>query len=241
VPQARGAPLHIFLKICYIINTMKNKFYLFGLAVILSFVLPPLSLFGQAEIGMPAGLGEADLKKLIDKPSVIAASVGDPRKIEGKEWFNLSCDTHVVTSVSIDKIYATLNDFTNFAKNFGAKKVEVLRTTEQGKIVQATAGKLGVNSTYVYLQTEPVDTATEHLIVKIGQHTDGDDDTTRNMDTQYYMKTVTIDGKTYTYIRNKDYTDYLGGRIPFQYTAMKNNNESSHKDGLDNLVKKSVK
>jgi hypothetical protein len=216
---------------------MKNKFYIFGLTVILSLVLSPLSVFGQADVGMPAGLGEADFKKLIDKPEVRKASVTDlPDDANKKSWFKLSCDTHVVTSAPIGKVYAALNDFPNYPKNFGAKEVKVLRTTEQGEIVQATAGKLGVTSTYVYLQTEPIDSETEHLIVKTGQHTDGDDGTMNNMNTQYYMKTVTIDGKTYTYIRNRDITDYMS-QIIGQFTIMKSKNESSHKDGLEDLIK----
>jgi hypothetical protein len=215
---------------------MKNKFYFFGLTAILSFVLPSFSLFGQAEIGMPAGLGEADLKRLIDTPAVTAASVVDlPDDANKKSWFKLSCDTHIVTSVPIEKIYAVLNDFSVYKKVFGAD-VKILRTTEQGKIVQATAGKFGVNSTYVYLQTEPVNSETEHLIVKTGQHTDGDDGTMKNMDTQYYMKALTIEGKTYTYLRNYDITDYMS-RIPFQKRAMSGGNESSHKDGIKDIIK----
>jgi hypothetical protein len=217
-------------------KNMKNKFYFFGLAVFLSFMFSPLSLFGQAKIGMPAGLGEAGLKSLIDKPDVLQASVADlPDDANKKSWFRLLCDAHIVTSVPIEKIYAVLNDFAVYKKVFGAD-VKILRTTGQGKIVRATAGKFGVNSTYVYLQTEPLNSETERLIVRIGQNTDGDDGTMKNMDTQYYMKTVTIEGKTYTYLRNYDITDYMS-RIPFQKRAMSGGNESSHKDGLKDLIK----
>ncbi|MDR2865038.1 MAG: hypothetical protein LBV68_05470 [Spirochaetaceae bacterium] len=220
---------------------MKNKFFcVMGLI----FILPVFSVsaqIGGSEIGMPSALNEADLKNLIDNPVVISALAKElPDDKDGKEWFTLACDTHILTLIPIEKIYAALKDFASYPKNFGAKEAKIIRTQGNGDVVSTSAGKFGVNSTYVYLQSEPVNSDAEHLIVRISIDTEGDQ-TIKNMDTQYYMKTLTLDGKTYTYLRNSDTTDYLGGRLPFQFTVMKGGNESSHKDGLKDLVKAAAK
>jgi hypothetical protein len=185
---------------------------------------------------MAPDLNEAALKKLIDKPAVLSSSVKElPKDAEGVLWFSLFCDAHVVSSVPIDKLYATLNDYAAYPKNFGAKSVKIIRSSPEGNVVEAMAGKLGVNSRYVYTQSEPINKDDEHLIVKISIDGEGDG-TMKNMDTQYYLKTVTIDGKSYTYIRNKDLTDFKS-QITGQFTTMKLSNDSSHKGGLTDLIK----
>jgi len=198
------------------------------------------ALFAQAggEIGMPE-LTEVQLKGLVDKPAVIASAVKDLGKdAEGSAWFSMFCDTQMVSSVPVEKIYAALNDFPNYRKTFG-NDTAVVRTTEKGKVVKSKAGKLGVTVTYVYEQVEPVNKPDEHLIVKTGIDEEGDGNS-RNMFTQYYLKTVVINGTPYTYLRNRDSTEYKSQMIG-QFTVMKSKNESSHRDGLKDLVKAAAK
>jgi hypothetical protein len=216
---------------------MKKNFFTVAAFV---FALLPLSLSAQQSgvaIGMPGNLTEADLKQLIDKPAALSSKVDElPDDANKKSWFRLFCDTHVVSSVPIENIYAAINDFDSYPKNFsGVKSVKIIRTSAEGKVVEASAGRLGVNSRYVYLQTEPIASADEHLIVRISIDAEGDG-TMKNMDTRYYLKTVTIDGKPFTYLRCYDITDYMS-QMWGQYTMMKSKNESSHKDGLTDLIK----
>jgi hypothetical protein len=58
------------------------------------------------------------------------------------------------------------------------------------------------------------------------------------MRTEYYLKTVALDGKNYTYIRMRDTTNYLSGVVG---NYMKNNNDKSQKDGLTALIKAASK
>ncbi|MDR3301815.1 MAG: SRPBCC family protein [Spirochaetaceae bacterium] len=214
------------------------------IAMAFALALLPLSLFAQTggpDIGMPGNLAEADLRKLIDKPAVLSSKVDElPDDANKKAWFRLFCDTHIVTAVPIGRLYSAINDFASYPKNFsGVKSVKIIRTNDEGKVVEASAGRLSVNSRYVYLQTEPVSAADEHLIVRISIDAEGDG-TMANMDTRYYLKTVTIDGKPFTYLRCYDITDYMSQMFG-QFTMMKSKNESSHKDGLTDLIKAASK
>ncbi|MDR3325652.1 MAG: hypothetical protein LBS82_06700 [Spirochaetaceae bacterium] len=208
------------------------------------FALSPLFLSAQqggVDVGMPGNLSEAGLKKLVDNPAVLSSKVEElPDDANKKSWFRLFCDTQTATAVPIGSIYAALNDFGSYAKNFsGVKSVKIIRTNAEGSVVEASAGRFGVNSRYVYLQTEPVKADDEHLVVRISIDTEGDG-TMKNMDTRYYLKAVTIDGKPYTYLRCYDITDYMS-QMWGQYTIMKSKNEGSHKDGLTDLINAAVK
>ncbi|MDR2480897.1 MAG: hypothetical protein LBD07_01200 [Spirochaetaceae bacterium] len=217
---------------------MKRGIFFFIVVAVLC-----ISAYSQSSEGLTLapGLNNDDLKKLIDNPAVLTANVKElPKDSNGKNWFSLFCDTHIVSLVSIDTIYAVLNDYADYPKNFsGSKKVEVIRKTNEGNVIKATAGKLGVTSTYVYLQKEPINTSSEHYIIKTEINGEGDG-TMKNMLTEYYLKTVVLDGKSYTYIRLRDFTDYMA-RMPGQLTVMKNSNESSHKEGLVNIIKAAAK
>ncbi|MDR2468211.1 MAG: hypothetical protein LBD22_04530 [Spirochaetaceae bacterium] len=200
-------------------------------------VLNSTALFGQAALAK--GLNEAGLRSLIDKPTVITSSVQEkPKTADGKVYFETSSDAHVVSSQPIEKIYAVLNDFANYPKYFsGSKKVEVLSSSNEGKLVKATAGAALITIIYVYQQTEPLNSAAEHHIVRQGINKDSDE-RMQNMHTEYYVKTVTIDGKPYTYLRILDKVDYLSGVVG---NYMKNNNEKSQKSGLQDIIKAASK
>lgn len=199
------------------------------------------ALYGQAAsgLGIAPGLTDADLKKLIDAPATVASSVKElPKNANGKLYFETKCDTHVLSSLPIEKIYAVLADLPNYPKYFnGSKKVEVIRTVPEGPVVKATAGSVVLSISYVYVMKEPVKSASEHYIDKVGINEESDE-RMQNMRTEYYLKTITLDGANYTYIRTKDTVDYLSGVVG---NYMKKNNDKSQKDGLTALIKAAAK
>lgn len=217
---------------------MKRK--LFVIAVLTAHSFGALFAQSKTALSVVPGLSETDLKNLTDKPAVIGtASVSAlPKNSDGKSYFATRCDTHAVSTVSIDKIYAVLNDFANYPKYFsGSKKIEVINKNADGPVVKATAGAAILTFSYVYQQREPVNKPDEHYIVREGINAQSDDKM-QNMYTEYYLKSVTVGGKTLTYIRTRDAVDYLSGVVG---NYMKDNNEKSQKNGLTDIIKAASK
>jgi hypothetical protein len=216
---------------------MKKRTYFLG---VMGFVCA-FALYGQAggKLGMAAGLTDADLKKLIDAPAIISSTAKElPKNEDGKLYYETTCDVHVVSSQPIEKVYGVITDLPNYPKYFsGSKKVEVIRTVPEGKVVKATAGSVVLSLSYVYVMKEPVNSASEHYIDKVGINEESDE-RMQDMRTEYYLKTITLDGKSYTYIRTRDAADYLSGIVG---SYMKNNNDKSQKDGLTALIKAASK
>jgi hypothetical protein len=141
----------------------------------------------------------------------------------------------MVSAEPLDKVVAALLDFERYGEFFGVESAVVMRREADALVVKTTAKRLGVVCAYVYRQTTPKRSPNEYLIERRSIDAEGDG-TTKNMTTDYYLKAITIDGKPYTYIRCYDATDYVR-QIVGQFTVMKWNNASAHKDGLKQLVK----
>jgi len=243
---------HFFLYYTYIIDDFERRKKMKRLIGVLLVLLPGMGVFGQLppgldqDIGMPRAYSEGELKALVDSPRVVPGTTPGvkelPKDRQGLVWISTISDTEMVTAVPIDKIYKAINDFPNYAKNFeNSQGAEVLKKTSDGVEVKAAAGSSKLLSiSYIYVQLEPVNTPGEHLLVRLsdkGDSGDGEKDI-QNMNTQYYLKTVQIGGQNYTYMRDRDYTEYrkmamIGNT---QVSRFKSGDLSGHLEGLKHLA-----
>jgi hypothetical protein len=180
---------------------MKNFVFLLG------FCVTGVSLFAQTTQLAPGVQGQ--LAALLNKPAMVKPATAAPL---GKNWFRLETDAHIFTSeVSVAQVAAVLLDRENQNAIYNGKKSKLT-----AKVVSADAG--GVVFDFVSVSVGPLNIQIKtpyRARVTTAANTDAkialevrqlpadtaSNDDIKNLFATRYAEAVTINGKTYTYIR----------------------------------------
>jgi hypothetical protein len=172
--------------------------------ILAALFLPVSALHAQATLAVAPGTDLATLLK--NGPTVITSSV----VTTDDKWVKLVTDTHAVSDVSIDKVYAVLTDLKNqpnvFKGTFSrTKSVEIISATDEGTTATFTTtakiGPIQVDTTYTALVKERpnLPASFSKIITQTAPN-----DKIRAVSATWYAESVTIADKPYTYIRFYD-------------------------------------
>jgi hypothetical protein len=180
------------------IDTMKLARFLFVLFFI------PVCAEAQivSAVGKPELYRETNLKKLIEKHDVIYVRV-DVLTEGSKTWLPMEADVHICTDVPLGKIKAVITDYDNYTGIF--KRSTASRTLKRDArgttaFFEMTVGAMGVTvvTAYTVLLETPIDTADKFLLTF--SHV-ADNGSIRKVYGFWYLESIMIDGKPYTYLR----------------------------------------
>jgi hypothetical protein len=153
-------------------------------------------------VGKPELYGDVDVKKLVEKFAVIYVKV--EALTEGsKTWIPMEADVHICTAVPLEKIKAVITDYDNYTGIF--KRSTVSRTVSRNTkgttaFFEMTVGAMGITvvTAYTVLLETPVDTPDKFLLTF--SHV-SDNGSIRKVFGFWYLESIMIDGKPYTYLR----------------------------------------
>jgi hypothetical protein len=198
-----------------------------------------LPLYTQ-EYAQIADGAESILSTLLNKPAAVKPATAIPL---GRSWYNVETETHVFTDqASFSQIVAVLLDFERYEENYSGKKItliaDVVSRENDGVLVDfnSMTPKLGIRFSMPYRAIVRVLENTDtKFIIEIRQ-TAQDSETnnkTRNLYLLRYVEEVTINGRTYTYIRaynNDDVNVHIN--IPGAKRIAENSSDSANEETL---------
>ncbi|MDR2842359.1 MAG: hypothetical protein LBV52_04075 [Spirochaetaceae bacterium] len=217
---------------------MKTKKSLFAILALISAVmlfLPVSAAFGQSTLRIVPG---TDLAKLLKSGPTIVSSEVDSTS---DDWTKCVTDVHWVTTASIEKVAAVLDDLKNQPNVFkgsitSTAKVVIDSVTPEGTTVTTTTktslGPINDETTYTTLITKQ-DNLPKYFSRIIKQI--GENNKIRKVSSTWYIETVTVDGKPCTYIRFYDNNEVNQNGL--KRIAIKGGIKGAHQDTLKQLVK----
>ncbi|MDR2663686.1 MAG: hypothetical protein LBC31_11880 [Treponema sp.] len=157
---------------------------------------------GASAVGKPELYREANVKKLIEKYDVIYAKV-DALTEGSKTWVPMEADVHICTAVPLEKIKAVITDYDNYTGIFRRSTASrILSRDARGTTAffEITVGAMGVTvvTAYTVLLETPLDSPGKFLLTF--SHA-GDNGSIRKVYGFWYLESIMIDGKPYTYLR----------------------------------------
>jgi hypothetical protein len=165
--------------------------------------LIPLCAEAQAPaIGKPELYWEANLKKLIEKYDVIYAKV-DTLTEGSRTWIPMEADVHICTAVPLEKIKSVITDYDNYTGIFRRSTASRILSRDAGgttAFFEMTVGAMGITAVtaYTVLLETPIDIPDKFLLVF--SHL-SDNGSIRKVYGFWYLESIMIDGKPYTYLR----------------------------------------
>ena len=191
-----------------------------------------LAVFGE-ELGIAPG---TDFKAILNKPTVISSKTTTQAE-DGKTWIYMLVDAHVIADVSVDAVFRFVTDFASYPKYF-KRTISTVRSgsNENCPIFDVTAGAtiLGFNFLNKY-KTQAViniDTPDTKQCEIIDLENDG---TIKNVSGIWFIKTVSYDGKPYTYIRFKD-SSLMLQKVAGQKAVIAGASEKEHRDAINIVI-----
>jgi len=194
---------------------------------LLIFMSVGAGLFAQAndQPGVAAYIAsgaQSHLLELLNKSAMVSPAVAAPL---GKNWFRLVTDAHIFSDeVSVRQVSAVFTDFVNHEKNFTGKKsilaATVVSTGQGGTVVDflsTTIAPMGIKIKAPYRAAVTVYQNTDTKASVGIRQVDSDNatnNTVKGMYTIRYAEAVTVNGKTYTYIRLYVIDDVNGSIMP---------------------------
>ncbi|MDR1143831.1 MAG: hypothetical protein LBK77_06405 [Spirochaetaceae bacterium] len=153
-------------------------------------------------IGKPELYREANLKKLIEKYDVIYTRV-DTLTEGSKTWIPMEADVHICTAVPLEKIKSAITDYDNYTGIFRRSTASRTLSRDAGgttAFFEMTVGAMGITvvTAYTVLLETPIDTPDKFLLRF--SHI-SDNGSIRKVYGFWYLESVMIDGKPYTYLR----------------------------------------
>jgi hypothetical protein len=205
-----SAGLHIKVSFLYSLNMKNFIFYVFALAILTS---PVADIFAQQANteGVAPNTNLSALK--VDTPVIISSNVAFADS--SNKWVAMSAEVHAITQAPIEKLYAVLHDIENQPKVFNkglsvTKSAKIDSTGPDGTIATFTTTAVGQDTVYTALVTEKTDLPNS-VFITVKQTKPNDQ--IRNLYATWYLSTVTINGKNYSYIRFYDSSEAAGGGI----------------------------
>jgi hypothetical protein len=215
-----------------------------GFLVLLLFGLTGLSVHAQTNPDRVAPGAEQQLNALLNKPAMVRSSAVTPL---GKNWFRLETDAHIITNeVSFRQVAAVLGDVEHTTRVFDGKKSKLT-----GNVISRGTG--GITADFVMIAIAPmgiqiktpyralVQTAesTESKIYIEIRQLPADSDANKNVKHLFatrYAQEITINGRTYTYIRIYAINEANASILPGAKGILENNTEPANLEALQLII-----
>jgi hypothetical protein len=171
-----------------------------------------LTAFAQtspaAAVTQPAPGVIEGLAGLLNKPAMVKPANAEPL---GKNWFRLETDAHIITDqVSVSQVASVLLDLDNQAAIYNGKKsrltAKVVSRGAAENIVDfvsvSIAGPIQLKTPY-RANVRAAEHSNEKIAIEVRQLAEDSaaNREIKNLFASRYAQALTIDGKTYTYIR----------------------------------------
>ena len=218
---------------------MKNLFW-----VILS--MTGFSLFAQtnpASVRQLAPGAMENFSALLNNPSFV-----QPTKAAGlgKNWFRMETDAHVFTDeVSFRQVAAVLLDLDNQSKYFNGKKnkltASVVSRDAGGAIIDfvSITPVLGLQIKTPYRASAKIPENSDTAAYVEFRQLDSDTESNKNIKNCFsarYAQVVTVNGKTYTYIRYYIFDDVNASILPGARNILESSSDAANIEALQLLI-----
>ena len=210
------------------------------------FGLTGLSLFAQtspASVRQIAPGAMENFSALLNNPSAVQPTKATAM---GKNWFRMETDAHVFTDeVSFKQVVAILLDLDNQTKYFNGKKNKLTATVvsrdASGAIfdfvsITPVMG-LQIKTPYRSLVTVPENSDTAAYIEF--RQLDSDTDSNKNIKNCFsarYAQAVTVNGKTYTYVRFYIFDEVNASVLPGARNILESSSDAANAEALQLLI-----
>jgi len=216
---------------------------------LLIFFLLTMPLFAQIEQARIAPGAESRLAELLNKPGHVSPVIGTMLE---RGWFNVEMDTHVFTDqANLRQVAAVLLDKENYHTIFDGR-----RTKLRASIV--SRGSNEIIADFTSIASVPVVRdfrATYRASVRTLENTNTrfanvtrqlpDDSETndgmKNLISIRFAEEVTINGKTYTYIRAYSINDVSVPRLNNIKNAVERNSGNANEEMLQMIIDAAIK
>jgi hypothetical protein len=215
-----------------------------GFLVLLMFGLSGLSIHAQTYSGQVAPGAGQQLDVLLNKPAMVQTAEVTPL---GRNWFKLASEAHVITDeVNFRQASAVLSDVENTTEIFDGKKSKLT-----GQVISGGAG--GTVADFVMISVAPMGIHIKtpyRALVRIAERTNskmyieirqlaGDSDSNKNVKELFatrYAEEITINGRTYTYIRIYAINDVNASILPGARGVLESNSEPANVEALQLII-----
>jgi hypothetical protein len=215
-----------------------------GFLVLLMFGLSGLSIHAQAYSGQVAPGAGQQLDVLLNKPAMVQTARVTPL---GKNWFKLESEAHVITDeANFRQVSAVLNDVENTTRVFDGKKSKLT-----GNVISGGAG--GTVADFVMISIAPMGIQVKtpyRALVRVAENTGTkmcieirqlaeDSHANKNIKDLFatrYAEEITINGRTYTYIRIYAINDVNASILPGARGVLENNSEPANVEALQLII-----
>ncbi|GHU06082.1 hypothetical protein FACS1894147_12790 [Spirochaetia bacterium] len=201
-------------------------------------------VFAQSSTTEPVPDLQDQLEKLLNKPAMIKPATAAPL---GKNWFRLETDAHVITdAVSVKQVAAVLLDLDNQASFFNGKKSKlsaaVVSRGETESIVDfvsISVAPLGIQIKTPYRASVSTAVNTDTVIVVEVRQLAGNSNTNKDIKNLFatrYAEEVSLNGKTYTYIRIYTIDEINASILPGAKGTLENGSSPVNEEILQLLI-----
>jgi hypothetical protein len=215
-----------------------------GFLVLLMFGLSGLSIYAQTNSGQVAPGAVQQLDTLLNKPAMVQAAGVTPL---GKNWFKLESEAHVITdAVNFRQVAAVLSDVENTTRIFDGKKSKLT-----GNVISRESG--GTVTDFVMISVAPMGIQIKtpyRALVRVAENTNskmyieirqvaGDSQSNKNIKDLFatrYAEEITINGRTYVYIRIYAINDVNASILPGARGVLESNSEPANIEALQLII-----
>jgi ribosome-associated toxin RatA of RatAB toxin-antitoxin module len=174
-----------------------------------------------------------DLSAILNNPEALSGTVENLPKEGDDTWILMEADSHVVTDIPVEKLFAVLQDIPGQVKTFAhTREASVLEKSKAGRLAAFTVGVFGIMTSYKARVRERPNFP-KSAVMELSQEVAETD--IRNLWATWYFERVVVDGKPYTYIRFYDSSE-VRSRIPGQKTDIAMANKGAHLDTINQLI-----
>jgi hypothetical protein len=201
-----------------------------------------ISLFAQTTEPVPDL--QDQLENLLNKPAMVKPATAAPL---GKNWFKLETDAHVITDeVSVKQVAAVLLDLDNQAAIYNGKKSKlsaaVVSRGETESIVDFVSisiAPLGIQIKTPYRASVITAVNTDTVIAVEVRQLAGDSNSNKDIKNLFatrYAEEVSINGKTYTYIRIYTIDEINASILPGAKSTLEKNSTPVNEETLQMII-----
>ena len=215
---------------------MKKHFFLLGFCMICP------ALFAQTTQLAPGA--REQLTALLNKPAMVNPAAAAPL---GKNWFKLETDAHIFSyEVTVAQVAAVLLDRENQDKIYNGKKSKLTaKVVSVGAdeavldFVSVSVGPLGIQIKTPYRASVKAAVYTDTKIAMEVRQLPADsasNDEIKNLFATRYAEAVTINGKTYTYIRIYTIDEVNASILPGAKNALEKSSGPVNQETLQMII-----
>lgn len=220
------------------------------LLLLFIFTLLVLPAFGQINARQIAPGALDQYKTLLNNPAMVSAPGVSAL---GKNWFKLEMDVHVISDeVSVPQIAAVFMDLDNQIKYFDGQKSKI-----SSKVVSRTANdatvdfisisiapvlNIKIRTPYRALVSEPENSATVFIqeVTQLASDSASNNDI-KDLYASRYAESISIDGKTYTYVRMYSIDRANASILPGAQGVLEKNSGPANIEAMNLLISSAKK